>query len=299
MSRRKRAYKRKTGPVSPESSTPAKLARSAAERQKLYREAKARLLKYPNLVRRVKEREKRLKRDPVYQTKLREEKLARRRERRRSNRTGGDGVPSKIKSIAPKGSLVRPGSLRKPVGYKDSSYVGHPRDPLKDLRPVEAMYALGLSHEQVADVMGVSSSTWRRWIEVSPSLRKTIKTGTQIADSKVVASLYKQALGYSVPEEKVFYDKVRERVVKVSTQKYVQPNTVASIFWLKNRQAEFWTDRKEIDHKGGPAGGITREVKIVLVAPSGDKSEDNQDQVIDADFRVLPALEDKSGEKSE
>lgn len=279
--------------------------------QKRYRERRKVFAEYPNLVRMVKQRRERLKNDPHYQYVLREQRLLERRERRHARNNGVDRnirIPGKVMDKLVPGARLRPadfravrgmgkrkgkagrnsrGSIRRPLG--------DPGEPVQDLRPIEAMYAAGLTHDQVAGVVGVSGGVWRRWVEVSPSLNKYVRNGCELATSKVVKSLYRQALGYTIPEEKIFVDNKTGRVTKVRTNKYYPPSTVASIFWLKNKVPEHWRDSKEIEHKGDQV--INRDLKIVVVSPP--KDNDSKEQVIDTDFRVLPAVEDKTDKTGE
>lgn len=155
------------------------------------------------------------------------------------------------------------------------------------LRPIEAMGKLGLTNAEIADVLGVTKGTFQRWVTMSPRLRASLHRGRKIADTHVADSLYMQALGFSVPEEKIFYDTKRGSVVRVEGEKYYPPNAVAAIFWLKNRYAEFWRDHKADEQ--GPAGGSTSigQVKFVLVqAPQGN-SQRKSEKVLDGDYRIL------------
>lgn len=91
--------------------------------------------------------------------------------------------------------------------------------------PVVAFYAQeGLTLEQIAQRLGVNKDTLNEWSKRYPEFSVALKTTKEEADSKVVQSLYKKALG---------------------------GDTVAMIFWLKNRQPAQWREQQEVKHSGG------------------------------------------------
>lgn len=165
-------------------------------------------------------------------------------------------------------------------------------------QPVESMGRLGLTNKEIADVLGVAKSTLDRWVRLSPSLRAALLRGRRVADTHVADSVYKQALGFMHPEEKIFYDSKRGKVVRTDTNRYYPPNVIAAIFWLKNRYAEFWRDHK--GEEQSPLGGnvAIQQVKFVLVQSSGSPSLSNKgndtEKVIDGDYQILQSAGEKS-----
>ena len=47
----------------------------------------------------------------------------------------------------------------------------------------------------------------------------------------------------------------------------VVPDTTAIIFWLKNRQPEYWRDKQEVDHQSSDGSMSTKPIKVELVSP--------------------------------
>lgn len=168
-----------------------------------------------------------------------------------------------------------------------------------DLRPIEALCKLGLPDTQIAEVLGVKLVTFSKWKKMSPRLRAACERGRKIADTHVAESLFQQAIGYSVPEEKIFYDSKRGKVVRAKTLQYYPPNTVAAIFWLKNRFAEFWRDHKGSEEAAQSGPVNIQQVKFVLVQGqvNGAAPSDDNEQVIDGDYKVLPSSVDVSIKK--
>lgn len=108
---------------------------------------------------------------------------------------------------------------------------------------------LGATNENMAHVLGVSLSTIDSWLSKYPECKVAIQQGRDDADAQVAKALFQRALGYEMPEEKIFCNSDGE-VTRVQTVKRYPPDVTAIIFWLKNRQVERWRDRKDHVHGG-------------------------------------------------
>lgn len=107
---------------------------------------------------------------------------------------------------------------------------------------------LGLIDRQMADVIGITESTFNDWKHKHPSFSESIKNGKDSADAQVAKSLYQRANGYSHTDEKIFCHE--GEVIRVPIIKHHPPDTTAMIFWLKNRQPELFRDKRELQHSG-------------------------------------------------
>jgi hypothetical protein len=108
---------------------------------------------------------------------------------------------------------------------------------------------------QLAEFFGVSQSTIYNWQSQYPEFLEAIKEGRTSSDVNVVERLFENATGYSYTTQKaikvkeVFYSetgrKIREaeRVQVVDVEEFVPPQTVAQIFWLKNRVPEHFREK--------------------------------------------------------
>jgi len=110
---------------------------------------------------------------------------------------------------------------------------------------------LGLTDAQIADAMGFSESTIKRWKREHEKFRQALDAGKAMADGYVAQSLYRRARGYS--HKAVDIKVVNGQIVETEIVKRYPPDTTAAIFWLKNRQRGIWRDvyRKEITGPGG------------------------------------------------
>lgn len=111
------------------------------------------------------------------------------------------------------------------------------------------LYEKGKTDQQVADIIGVSVRTIDNWKGKHPEFLQALKEMKQVADELVVASLFSRAVGYSHKEEQTFMYK-GEVIVHENIKQY-PPDVTAAIFWLKNRQPEFWKDKQTMEHEGG------------------------------------------------
>lgn len=114
---------------------------------------------------------------------------------------------------------------------------------------------LGATDDQLADFFEVDTATINRWKKSHPEFCESLKKGKDQADSVIAESLYNRAKGYQHEEDKIFNNNGKAMVVP--TIKHYPPDTVAAIFWLKNRQKEHWRDRQEIEHSGNQSKPIT------------------------------------------
>lgn len=107
---------------------------------------------------------------------------------------------------------------------------------------------LGARDKDLADFFSVEEKTINNWKKDYPDFLQAIKEGKDQADAEVADRLYRRAMGYEHPEEKIFL--YRGRPVIVPTVKHYAPDTTAAIFWLKNRQPHLWRDKQEVAHSG-------------------------------------------------
>lgn len=100
---------------------------------------------------------------------------------------------------------------------------------------------LGMTNEQLAKYFDVCVSSIDKWLRDIPEFSSAIKSGREDADAMVVNSLYNKAIGYMHPERST----VKDGETVVESERYYPPDTVAQIFWLKNRQRAKWRDKAE------------------------------------------------------
>lgn len=121
------------------------------------------------------------------------------------------------------------------------------------------LYEQGYTDEQVAKELGVTARTIYNWKLKFHSDFQAIKKAKISADELVEAALFRNALGYSHPEEKIFV--AFGQVTRVQTIKYYPPDTKAAIYWLNNRQPDRWKNRLTVT-PGGELDNVSREKTV-------------------------------------
>lgn len=124
---------------------------------------------------------------------------------------------------------------------------------------------MGATDTELADFFEVSERTIYRWSNQFDEFCQALKAGKDVADERVVRSLYRKAVGFEQKEVKIFMPAGAENPVYAEfTAKYA-PDTTAAIFWLKNRRRDDWRDK--LTHSNDPENPIT---PILNVTVSGD-----------------------------
>lgn len=113
---------------------------------------------------------------------------------------------------------------------------------------VRKLCMLGATDTEIANFFEVSTVTIGNWKNKYKSFLMALKEGKSIADSRVAEKLFHRATGYSHPEDKI--NVVDKDIVVTPTIKHYPPDTVACIFWLKNRRPDLWRDKHNVEHTG-------------------------------------------------
>ena len=147
----------------------------------------------------------------------------------------------------------------------------------------------GLTDEQIAHNIGISTSTLYNWKNKKLEIVESLKKGKSVVDREIENALFKRAKGFTVTETQYKVVAVDDELIKVRRRDYankwklkhpdaskqevedaaikgvkttrriklgvvekeVPPDTTAAIFWLKNRKPEQWRDKHETELSGG------------------------------------------------
>ena len=106
----------------------------------------------------------------------------------------------------------------------------------------------GLTDLEIAKKLDISLSSFAKYKKKYPDIiGKALKENKEVADFRVENALLKRAMGYTYEEVKEEYE-MGVLVKRTVTTKVVVPDVTAQIFWLKNRNATEWRDRREVDN---------------------------------------------------
>ena len=140
----------------------------------------------------------------------------------------------------------------------------------------------GLTDQQIAKNMGCAYSTLRKWRDESMAISAALKKGKEVSDYIVENALFKKACGHKetvkkpIKMKRELYDPetgkkfaTEEYIEYVDEEVYVPPDTVADIFWLKNRKPDEWKDKVEtIEDKENDNSGV------IMIAPILERQVD-------------------------
>ena len=118
---------------------------------------------------------------------------------------------------------------------------------------------MGATDVEMADFFEVAISTLNLWKIKHTEFSESLRVGKEIADKRVVDSLYQRAMGYTHPDVDIRV--VEGAIVKTDLVKHYPPDTTAMIFWLKNRDPSNWRDKTDIEHSGTVAGMTDEQIE--------------------------------------
>lgn len=124
-----------------------------------------------------------------------------------------------------------------------------------DIAQAAAFASMGATNEGIARGLRIAPSTLKKYRKEFPALEEAIKSAKEGPDMNVVSALYKKAVGETIRDKD-------GKIVRV-----VPADTLAQIFWLKNRRPLEWRDRREIDASATVEGEVN--VKITVVDTKG------------------------------
>ena len=116
------------------------------------------------------------------------------------------------------------------------------------LETLRGLARRGLSDEDIAKAINVNRSTIYDWKKKYPTFAEALRDGKLVADLAVESALFKKATGFTVTDTKTtsFLDKETGELVEGKsevTTKHILPDTLAIMFWLKNRRPDLWKDK--------------------------------------------------------
>lgn len=118
-----------------------------------------------------------------------------------------------------------------------------------DYRPeyvkiARAMAKLGGTDFEIAEELGVKTSTIWRWRSKYPDFCSALNEGKEEFDNRIERSLAMKAAGYSYHSEKIIVSE--GGVIRVPIVEHVPPEVGAAKLWLGNRRPDKWRDRSEV-----------------------------------------------------
>lgn len=124
---------------------------------------------------------------------------------------------------------------------------------------IEAWARDGLIDEQIAHNMGINRRTLSEWKKKYEPISHALKKGKEVVDAEVENALLKRALGYTIEIEEDKIDK-DGCVHTLKKQVHIPGETLAQIFWLKNRKPKEWRDKVEVKNDDNNDNSVIKEL---------------------------------------
>lgn len=138
---------------------------------------------------------------------------------------------------------------------------------------------LGATNADLAEAFGITPAVLKNWESRNKSFRAALERGRAQADAEVADRLYSRATGYTRKTQKAFQHQGVPVVVDIEEE--LPPDTIAGIFWLKNRRRENWRDRQEHEVEAGQGlvsllSSMKEPTNVVLNRPLKGGKKDNE-----------------------
>ena len=104
--------------------------------------------------------------------------------------------------------------------------------------------------------VGITETTWRRWLAGSEGLRSAISQTDEYVNCLVERALLRRALGYEVVEVDEELVEGEMRVVR-KRHRHVAPDVKAQLAWLYSRRADRWRANQD------PRDASTEQLRAV------------------------------------
>lgn len=123
------------------------------------------------------------------------------------------------------------------------------------LPAIELWAKRGFTDTEISLCLGIAESTLNLYKIKHPEFKDFLIRCKLEADSEVVGSLYKRAVGFDYVEEHLEYTpgtgtaETKIKSVK-KIKKFVAGDTLAAMYWLNNRQADKWRHKNKEKEAG-------------------------------------------------
>lgn len=115
---------------------------------------------------------------------------------------------------------------------------------------IYGLYLTGYSDLRVAELFGLNKVRLYELFEKYPELAVAKKSAGALANAEVAVAMKKSATGYYVEDEKAYQNRKTGEITKVSLKRHIAPNVMSGMFWLQNRESEYWKNTNKVEHSG-------------------------------------------------
>jgi hypothetical protein len=167
---------------------------------------------------------------------------------------------------------------------------------------VEELCKLGITDADLCLFYNVSMETVKNWQKRYPEFFMAMLRGKQRADMAVAGALYKNAIGYDYYEHRPVKltnqiknadgsVTTREHVKVVKVKRHAKPDTVAQIFFLKNRRPDAWRDVTKSVEEDRVRSSKTYSGQAIL-----DRLRETGHVMLEGEYEIIDEVEEPGGE---
>jgi hypothetical protein len=161
----------------------------------------------------------------------------------------------------------KPAAKRKPApavivndGNGTAAASGRPSKYLPEYAGIaRKMCELGAIDADIADALGVSTSSISNWAATYPEFCDALQVGKGEFDARIVRSLAQRAAGYSFDSCKIFMPAGAAAPVYAPYREHVPPDVNAAKLWLTNRRRDEWADTSKHELTGRDGAALIPE----------------------------------------
>lgn len=147
---------------------------------------------------------------------------------------------------------------------------------------------LGATDKELADFFDVTETTINNWKNEYEVFFESIRNGKKIADMDVAHSLYQTTQDRTVIEQQAFKCKEvyyndegkrieSEKIEIVDVEKVIPADFRSQQFWLKNRKADSWRDKTEVEN--------TNKISF----ETSNLSDEEKEQLFEISLKLKPS----------
>ena len=133
------------------------------------------------------------------------------------------------------------------------------------LNQIKSWKGEGISHEELANRIGINRTTLYSWIQRCPEIEDAIKQGQERTVQYIENALMKKINGYTLRDTKRYKttDKDGNIVERIEvTEKEVGPDTSAIIYALKVKDPDRWNEKIRMEHSGRVDSTVNRYANL-------------------------------------
>ncbi len=174
----------------------------------------------------------------------------------------------------PKTTKTRRPLAREPERLPDGRFKAIEYDAQRHPVMAALLAARGATRERMAPILGISMRTLDNWVARYPEFREAVLEGRSEALAQVEGALFRRAMGCEYEETEIS-EGTRGRRVK-RTRKFIPPDTLALIFYLKHADRDRYGDRPD-DTDDGTLEQLVGAMKDAAKAALGSRPAGGND----------------------